>query len=149
MKHISIPSRRGHVCRTRNIEKLVLREWCALKKVVQLEIFFIPLCMRTKCNMFFLELLPFSVQHIYFRKVGRGGGHLQVLKKIYWPCVIFKVLGPPWQIYNSSFGHLFITLFTSPQDPQIFILQKIMHRHMLQYSSAPINLAFLFTTLDL
>jgi hypothetical protein len=46
--------------------------------------------------MFFLELLPFSVRHIHFRKVGRGGGHLQVLKKIYRPRVIFKVLGPPW-----------------------------------------------------
>ena len=29
-------------CRTRNIEKLVLREWCALKKAAQLENFFIP-----------------------------------------------------------------------------------------------------------
>jgi hypothetical protein len=47
--------------------------------------------------MFFLELLPFSVRHIHFRKVGRGGGHLQVLKKIYRPRVIFKVLGPPWE----------------------------------------------------
>ena len=29
-----------------------------------------------------------------------------------------------------------------------FMLQKIMQRHMLQYSSAPINLDFLFTTFD-
>ena len=77
-------------------EKLALREWCVLKKVARLELFFIPSCMWTKCDMFFLELLPFSVQHIHFRKVGRGGGHLQVLKKIYRPRVIFKVLGPPW-----------------------------------------------------
>ena len=44
--------------------------------------------------MFFLEL-PFSVWHIHFRKEGRGGGHILCLKKIYRPCVIFKVLGPP------------------------------------------------------
>ena len=43
----------------------------------------------------FLGTLPFWVRHIHFRKVGRGGGHLPVLKKIYRPCVIFKVLGPP------------------------------------------------------
>ena len=92
MKPISIPSHRGRVRRTRNIEKLALREWCALKKAARLELFFTP---WTKCDMFFLELLPFSVRHIYFRKVGRGGGHLQLLKKIYRPRVIFKVLGPP------------------------------------------------------
>ena len=66
----------------------------------------------------------------------------------FWiPYTSCKIFTKPLQIYNSSFRHLFNTLFTSPQDPHIFILQKIMHRHMLQYSSAPINLAFLFTTL--
>ena len=79
-------------------EKLALREWCVLKKAARLELFFISSCRWTKCDMFFLELLPFSVRHIHFRKVGRGGGHLQVLKKIYRPRVIFKVLGPPWLV---------------------------------------------------
>ena len=55
-------------------KKLVLREWCVLKKAAWLELFFIPLCMWTKCDMFFLELLPFLVRHIHFRKVGRVGG---------------------------------------------------------------------------
>ena len=58
--------------------------------------------MWTTCTMFFLELLPFSVRHIHFRKGGRGGGHLQVLKKIYRPHVIFKVLGPPWWWSNKT-----------------------------------------------
>ena len=46
-------------------------------------------------GMFFLEL-PFWVRHIPFWGVG-GGGTLEVLKKIYSPCVIFKILGPPWE----------------------------------------------------
>ena len=40
-------------------------------------------------DMFFLEL-PFWVQHIPF-----WGGALEVLKKIYQPRVIFKILGAP------------------------------------------------------
>ena len=87
-----------HVCS----KKLALREWCTLKKVARLEIFFIPSCMWRKCKMFFLELLPFWVQHIHFRKVGRGGGHLSVLEKIYRPCVNFKVLGPPCRCPNTT-----------------------------------------------
>ena len=106
-----------HVCS----EKLALREWCTLKKVARLENFFTPSCMWTKCNMFFLELLPFSVRHFHFRKVGRGGGHLQVLKKIYRLHVIFKVLGPPcqcqqwlWQSYCEKIIftiHLLLPIF--------------------------------------
>ena len=45
-------------------------------------------------DMFFLEL-PFWVQHIPFWGVREGGGALEVLKKIYRPRVIFKILGAP------------------------------------------------------
>ena len=92
---IFINSFTWHASTSRVLWKLVLREWYALKKAARLDFFFIPSCMWTQCNMFFLELLPFLARHFHFRKVGRGGGHLQVLKKIYQPRVIFKVLGPP------------------------------------------------------
>ena len=39
--------------------------------------------------------------------VGRGGGHLQVLKKIYRPRVIFKVLGPPCKHLNIVLNLVF------------------------------------------
>ncbi len=45
-------------------------------------------------GMFFLEL-PFWVRHIPFWGVGGGGGALEVLKKFYRPCVIYKILGAP------------------------------------------------------
>ena len=32
-----------------------------------------------------------------------GGGHILWLKKIYRPCVIFKVLGPPWTCESTLF----------------------------------------------
>jgi len=63
-------------------------------KMQLLGFFFIASHILIKSNMFFLKL-PFSVRHISFRKVGGEGGHLQMLKKIYRPRVIFKVLGPP------------------------------------------------------
>ena len=50
--------------------------------------------------MFFLEL-PFSVWCISFRKEGRGG-HAWWLNKIYWPHVIFKVLGPPCKSLHAK-----------------------------------------------
>jgi hypothetical protein len=58
------------------------------------------LLVNQKCDMFFLKL-PFSVRHIYFRKEGEGGGHIQWLKNFYRPRDNFKILGPPWSnIYN-------------------------------------------------
>ena len=62
-------------------------------------------------GMFFLEL-PFWVRHIPFWGVGEGGA-LEVLKNLYRPRVIFKILGPPckWQC-----------LLPCPHDPELQVL---------------------------
>jgi len=52
----------------------------------------------------------------FFFVVGGGGGpHVPWLKKIYQPCVIFKVLGPPWALYYNKFLSKTITNSLSKQ----------------------------------
>jgi len=92
-------------------EKLHFLTLCALepmyqviKKALKLRFillfwFFVlsPLLVIQKYVMLFLKL-PFSVWHIYFRKEGEGGGHVQWLKNFNQPRDNFKILGPPWYL---------------------------------------------------
>ena len=55
--------------------------------------FFLHSLMYVTC--FSWNFYPFWCDISILGRWGGGGGHLQVLKKIYRPCVIFKVLGPP------------------------------------------------------
>ena len=125
-----------HVCS----EKLALREWCTLKKAARLENFFIP---SQNVICFSWNFYPFLCNISILGRWGGGGGHLQVLKKNYWPRVNFKVLGPPClhhQENRITCGTTTLTQTTLPQissggimlvvathAPQWFVVPRVFH----------------------